>query len=102
MPAFNQFKTLPYVPYKIVEHLAYNNENIWKMLKYSDYDCMAQPNLTFNEKLELVWRGQSNQQEYNVFLNRIVEDAEPRAKSLVKIYRLDTNPKKSFTRYHFL
>ena len=89
---FNQFDRLPYIPYRIIEYMANNNENIWKIMKYRTYDCISQPNLSLSDKLALVWRGDSDQNKYNVFLNRVVEDAEPDATSIFKIYRLDSKP----------
>lgn len=89
---FNQFTQLAYAPYRIIEYLANNNQNIWKMLYYSTYDCLSQTDLTLSQKLELVWRGDAEQKEYNVFLNRTVEDAEPDSTCILKIYRVDNKP----------
>jgi hypothetical protein len=90
---FNDFATMPYIPYKIIEYLANNNENIWKLMAYGTYDALTKPNLTLNEKLALVWKGESKQESYNVFLNRTVNNAEPNATTILKLYRYETNPK---------
>ena len=65
---FNNFAMLPSVPYNIIMTLAQNNENIFKMLKYNTYDCLSQPNLTFEEKMEMIYKNQDQQQDYRIFL----------------------------------
>ena len=42
MAMYNDFLSMPYIPYRIIEYLAYNNENLWKILKYNTYDCLSQ------------------------------------------------------------
>ena len=51
MSMYNNFVSMPYIPYRIVEYLAYNNENLWKILKYNTYDCLSKNDLTFEEKM---------------------------------------------------
>lgn len=89
---FNQFTSMPYIPYRIIEYLISNNENIWKVLKYPTYDCLSQPNLTLKEKAEMIWKNQDRQQDYNVFLNPIVNNMIYDATTILKCYRLDSNP----------
>lgn len=50
MALYNKFSQMPFIPYRILEYLAYKNENIWKILKYDDYRCLEKPQLTFQEK----------------------------------------------------
>ena len=68
MAMYNNYKFMPYIPYRIIEYLAYNNENLWKILKYNTYDCLSNDDLTFEEKMQLVWSYQSNQEDYRIFL----------------------------------
>lgn len=89
---FNQLTMMPYAPYRIIEYLANSNQNIWKMMYYKSYDCLSQADLTLDQKLALIWRGASDQKEYNVFMNRTIDDAEPEATCILKLYRLDTLP----------
>lgn len=91
--AFNSFSQMSYIPYRIIEHLVIKNENIWKLLKYGDYECLLKPNLTTDEKLELIWRGQSNTEDYHVFFTRLIEDAEPNSTTILKIYKYMTQPR---------
>lgn len=72
---FNSMSSLPYIPYNILIYLARQDsaEDIWKMLKYNSYDALSKPNLTFNEKLELIWKS-GPQEKYGVFFTNLVED----------------------------
>ena len=64
MGMYNNFLSMPYIPYRIIEYLAYNNENIWKILKYNTYDCLSEENLTFEEKMSLIWSHQADQEQF--------------------------------------
>lgn len=83
----NSLSQLPAIGYNILVHLAQNPlaENMWKMLAYSDYDCLSKPNLTFAEKMQYIWR-EGNQEDYSVFLTPLVEDAIAESKTIVKAY----------------
>lgn len=87
MPRFNSMSALPYIPYNILTYLATQEsaENFWKMLKYSGYDALSKPNLTFDEKLALIWRF-GPQEDYSVFFTNLVEDAIPTSKCILKLY----------------
>ena len=71
--AFNNFKEMPQLPYKVVTTLLTDEsksaEDFWKLLKYVDNDALSKPNLTYEEKMNLIWDGNSLEQNYNVLLN---------------------------------
>ena len=90
---YNKYEFMPYIPYKIVEYLATNNENLWKILKYNDYDCLSKPNLTFEEKIALIWNTEGNQESYSIFFSQLVENMIPDSKSILKIYKVLTTPR---------
>ena len=52
MALYNDYKFMPYIPYRILEYLANNNENLWKILKYDTYDCLSKEDLTNILKLK--------------------------------------------------
>jgi len=91
-PLRNKFTTMPFIPYNIIEYLALSPdaENIWKILKYPTYDCLSQPNLTLNEKMDLLCMNNDNQQDYNIFLTQLVENMIPEEKTILKIYKVQT------------
>lgn len=83
---YNSLAALPLAPYKILEYLALNNENIWKMIKYNSYDALSKPNLTFNEKLSYIWKD-GKQEDFSVFFTNLIEDAICESKCVLKIYQ---------------
>ena len=100
--AFNNFKEMPQLPYKIIATLlteeSKSAEDFWKLLKYADVEALSKPNLTYDEKVALIWRGDSIEQNYNVFLKPLVgssmDDAE--AQTQLRIFRYTTQPATRF------
>lgn len=82
---YNSYETVPYIAYNIVNHLL-KNEVIWKILKYDDYDALSKDDLTDDEKIDMIWRGQENQEDYNVFLTPMEVDIIDDSKTRLKIY----------------
>lgn len=104
MAVYNNYSFMPMIPYHIMEYLAYNNDNIWKILKYGDYDCLSKPNLTFKEKMSMVWKQQGDQQNYHVFLTYLVENMIPESTTILKLFRYNTMPEsniKGYSTYEF-
>lgn len=89
---FNQFTGMPYIPYKIFNALL-DNDELFKLLYYNTYDALSKPNLTTEQKMGLLWRGQSNMQDYNIFLANIQPNIELKAKTILKCYRYSSSPK---------
>ena len=94
---YNSLSRLPFIPYNIVVHLAQSPdaENLWKLLAYNDYDALSKPNLSFNEKMALVWKNGS-QDEFSVFLTGLVEDAIAESRCIFKIYDYLIQPDKPY------
>lgn len=82
---YNSMSRLPQIPYNILTYLALNDEILWKLLAYNDYDALSKPDLTFPEKMDLIWKT-GPQEEFNVFFTMLVEDAIPESKCILKIY----------------
>ena len=84
---YNSFSALPGIPYNIITHLALSKdaENLWKMLKYNEYNALEQPNLTFEEKMQLVWK-EGPQENFGVFLTNVIGDDIPEAKCVLKCF----------------
>lgn len=100
--SYNDFTEVPYIPYQIIEVLLTSNlqevENFWKLLKYPTVNCLDEPNLTFEEKKKMIWEGESEEQNYNVFLKPLLgsslESAE--AQTQIRLYRYNTSPTNQF------
>lgn len=82
---YNSMKALPQIPYNILTYLAKNDEIVWKLLKYNSYDALSKPDLTFAEKLSLIWKTGA-QADYSIFLTPLVEDVIAESKCILKIY----------------
>lgn len=88
---FNNSASIPFIPYKIVEKLMLN-ENFFKILKYPTYDCLSKPNLTIEEKANMIWKNQDNSQDYFIFFNGVVDNMILDAKTLLKLYKFESSP----------
>lgn len=82
---YNSLSKLPTIPYNILVYLARQDEIIWKLLKYNDYDALSKPDLTFDEKIGLIWKS-GPQEKFGVFQTMLVEDAICESKCILKIY----------------
>lgn len=82
---YNSMSTLPSIPYNILSYLAQNEQILWKLLYYNGYDALSQPDLTFSQKMSLLWK-EGPQEPFNVFFTNIVDDAIPESKTILKIY----------------
>lgn len=89
---YNKFSTLPFMPNKMMEYLFENNENIWKILKYPTSDCLSKPNLSMNEKVEMIWGGQDNQQDFNIFFTKEIDNMFPELTTILKLFTLNISP----------
>lgn len=93
---YNSLSALPYIPYNILVYLARQDEIIWKLLKYNSYDALSKPNLSFDEKLELIWKF-GPQEKFGAFFTPLVEDAVCESKCVLKIYDYYIHAKELYT-----
>ena len=95
---FNNFAEMPDFPYRIIEVLlkdtSQQTENFWKLLKYTDQDALKKKNLTSTEKKNLIWTGDSLEQNYNIFLKPMVGSSldTAEAQTQLRLYRYNTVP----------
>ena len=100
--AYNNFKYMPQIPYKIIEKLAEDTnssaENLWKILKYPITDAIKEPNLTFAEKMAILWTPNqtdaSQENKFSIFLKPLVPSALNDADEQIqlRIHRIVTKP----------
>lgn len=76
---------LPNISYNILTYLAKEEQILWKLLAYNSYDALSKPDLTFSEKMDLIWK-EGPQEPYSVFMTNIIDDAIPESKTILKIY----------------
>ena len=99
---YASFMDMTRVPYLIIYKLAMNTdektEMLWKLLKYTDVNTLSKPNLTFEEKMDLVWTPEKvtstrTQDTFNVFLKPLVSASlnEATSQTQLRIYRYKTS-----------
>ncbi len=91
MASFNKFTSLPFIPYRIIVELT-KNDNFFKLLKYNTYNALSMPNLSEDEKLELICKDFDDMHNYNIFLTNIEPNELVSSKTILKLYRYDTVP----------
>lgn len=82
---YNSMSRLPFISYNILIYLAQEEQILWKLLAYNGYDALSQPDLTYNQKLNLIW-SEGPQEPYSVFMTNIVDDAISESKTIMKLY----------------
>lgn len=95
MAKFNKFTSLPFIPYRIIVALM-KNDNFFKLLKYNTYDALSKPNLTDDEKAEMICKDDNNMHDFNIFLTNIEPNELVKSKTILKLYRYDTMPDNGF------
>lgn len=70
MDSYAYFKgeKIPFYSYNCVAYLMNQNEDVWKLLKYNDSDCLNKPNLTPSEKSALIYKGEPDESIFRMFL----------------------------------
>jgi len=68
-----------------IEYLMNNNEDIWKLLKYTGNNPLSNSNLTLSEKRALIYSGQPDTTDYRVFLDRGQDDAITETQCILKV-----------------
>lgn len=87
----NKFLSMPYIPFKIVMALL-ENDDFCKLIYYNTIDALDQPNLTIEQKRNLIWDGQDDMENYNIFLTNVQPNEETYNRTVVKVYRYVTEP----------
>lgn len=104
---YASFIPMTRVPYKIIEKLAMSEslvaENLWKLIKYTTTDTLSKPNLTFEEKMALVWTpdkmtSTTTQADFNIFLKPLVADSlnTDYSQTQLRIFRYKTTARSQY------
>ena len=62
------------------------DEEIWKILKYNDPDCLNKPNLTKAEKTSLIYKGEPDESTFKVFFAEGEINAFNQESSILRIF----------------
>lgn len=84
--AYNKYDSLPLYSYNCISYLVDSNEDIWKLLKYSEADCWNKPNLTRAEKTALIYNGEPDESVFKVFMDEGQIDAFVSETALLRIF----------------
>lgn len=89
----NTFKNMDEIPYKIISFMIENNQNIFKLLKYSNSDTpLEEKDLTIDEKIDMIYKGGSHAEDYNIFLQPSMDDAVTKPSCQLRLYQNVTFP----------
>lgn len=89
---FNKYTSLPSVPYKIISYLAQNNDNIFKALYYQGSDALSQPNLTLEQKIDMIYVDEGKEVEKNIFLKPLIGEEMIDSATQLRIYKYGISP----------
>ncbi len=68
--SYAQFNDYDIFPYRCVKYLIDNDEVIWKLLKYNSPDAWEQSDLSYDEKISMIYNGSDNAVKFRVFMDR--------------------------------
>lgn len=89
---YNKFLEFSDYPYRIISHLANNNEEIWKLLYYPDSDAWNKPNLTYDQKVSLIYKGQEDGSTSRVFLDVGQPDVWTKEACIIRVSNYTITP----------
>ena len=94
---FNKFTTLPSVPYKILSYLAENNERIFKALYYQGSDALDQPDLTLEQKLDMIYVDEGKEVDKHLFLKPLIGEEMVDSVTQLRLYKYGISPTDAMT-----
>lgn len=83
--AYNNYRLARDLPTIIVNYLFDNSPDFWKLLKYSQ-NPLSEPDMTNEEKADMICKSSFNTEEYNVLFQKYTVDAMIKAKSQVRVF----------------
>jgi hypothetical protein len=89
---YNKFSMFPLAPYNVIKYLMANEEELWKILKYQDPDAWNKPDLTLEDKANLVYAGQPNETDYRVFMDSGNDNAWTVEACILRVTNLNLIP----------
>lgn len=83
--AYNTFSQYAKFSYNCISYLMNNNELIWKLLKHTEPNAWSLANLSYAEKAAMIYAGQEDASQYNVFMDIKQPDVFTKETSLLRI-----------------
>ena len=94
---FNKYTSLPSVPYKIISYLAQNNERIFKALYYQGSDALDQPDLTLEQKLDMIYVDEGKEVDKHLFLKPLIGEEMIDSATQLRVYKYGISPTDNMT-----
>ena len=88
----NTFHNYSNFTYEIIKTLVLKGKNFWKLLKYATPDALEQDDLTEEEKLELIYKGEEDSTPYPIFRIPFTDDAFDERIYKIHIFPYVTDP----------
>lgn len=89
---FNKYTSLPSVPYKIISYLAQNNDKIFKALYYRESDAFEQPDLTLEQKLDMIYVDEGKEIDKHLFMKPLIGEEMIDSATQLRIYKYAMSP----------
>lgn len=83
--SYNDFSSFSKLSYNCISVLLSQNELIWKLLKYAEADAWNLPNLTYEEKVAMIYNGQGDSSLFRVFMDGKQPDVLMEESTLLRI-----------------
>lgn len=83
--SYAKYPNLDVYSYNCVKYLMDNDDEVWKLLKYTTHDAWNKPNLTKEEKAALIYNGTDDASLFKVFLDMGSPDVLTREDCLIRI-----------------
>ena len=92
--SYATYEMMNNLSYRIIEYLMQSSdaEIIWKLLKYNEADAYLKPNLSLEEKAKLIYNGESDMTNFNVFFDFMMDDAETEMNTILRVYPAEIYP----------
>ena len=88
--AYNRFVNLDSVEFRIIDFLAKSEDkyaqNLFKVLKYDSEDCLFKDNLSYEEKMELLYKNNGDASDERIYMSPYIDDAYTVQSSHLHIY----------------
>ena len=94
---FNKYTSLPSVPYRIISYLAQNNERLFKALYYQGCDALDQPNLTLEQKINMIYVDEGREADKNIFLKPLIGEEMIDSVTQLRVYKYGISPTDNMT-----
>jgi hypothetical protein len=83
---FNKYTEYPNASYNLISYLMSNNDMIFKLLRYADPQAWNKPNLTMEEKANLIYSGEADMSQFRIFQDCAIDDSWLQEACQIRIY----------------